>query len=62
MNKYMSVMGIFIAGVVLVVIGVYYFLTSGGEGFNYQLGIVLMLIGLLVTAAVDNQILLGLDE
>lgn len=49
MGRYLSVIGLFIIGVVIVTAGVYFFLSTGGEGFNYQLGIVLMLIGLLVT-------------
>ncbi len=49
MGKYLSIIGLFVIGVIIVIFGVYYFLTSAVESFEYQLGIVLMLIGLLVT-------------
>ncbi|UCD07898.1 MAG: zinc-ribbon domain-containing protein [Candidatus Aenigmatarchaeota archaeon] len=49
MGKYLSIIGLFVVGVIIVIFGVYYLLTSAVESFEYQLGIILMLIGLLVT-------------
>jgi ribosomal protein L40E len=49
MNKYLSIMGMFLAGVIMVIIGVYFFLSYGSGSANFQIGLVVMLIGLLVT-------------
>lgn len=49
MGKYLSIIGLFLIGVVIVIVGVYFFITSAVESFEYQIGIVVMLIGLLVT-------------
>lgn len=49
MGKYLSIIGLFVIGIIIVIAGVYYFITSAAETFEYQLGIILMLIGLLVT-------------
>ncbi len=51
MGKYMSVIGMFVIGVVIVVLGVYFFMAYSATpgSTEYILGVVLMLIGLLVT-------------
>jgi ribosomal protein L40E len=49
MGKYLSIIGLFVVGIIIVIAGVYYFITSPANTFEYQLGIILMLVGLLVT-------------
>lgn len=49
MGKYASVIGIFLVGVVVVVVGVYLFLTGGSDAASFQTASVVTLIGLLIT-------------
>lgn len=51
MGKYLSIIGMFVIGIVIVITGVYFFMAYSAtpEAMEYQAGVVLMLIGLLVT-------------
>ena len=49
MGKYASVIGIFLIGVVVVMVGVYLFLTGGSDTTSFQIASAVTLVGLLVT-------------
>ena len=48
MGKYTSVIGLFIAGVAVVIVGIYFFITQGSDPFYFQMASVIVIIGLLV--------------
>jgi ribosomal protein L40E len=49
MGRYVSIIGIFVIGLVMVIAGVYFFITGAADSTEYVMGVVLMLAGLLVT-------------
>jgi hypothetical protein len=49
MGKYVSVIGLFLVGIVVVVAGVYLFLTGGSDAASFQTASIVTLIGLLIT-------------
>ncbi len=49
MGRYASVLGIFIAGIIVVIAGVLLFLTGGSDPASFQTASIVTLIGLLVT-------------
>lgn len=49
MGKYTAVIGLFVVGVAVVLIGIYFFIAMGSEAFYFQLASIITLIGLLIT-------------